>query len=453
MNKKDKKPVATKIDVDEQTNEPIIVDAKDSEIAELSKIEVPAEDTITPRDPSKYSEKDFVRQSFLCMKDEEKNQDRRKKIFKTIFMVLSILFIVGSLTYIFITDFFSGGPINWSQIGSVLSNNWYYIFFGFIALGMVFLVKGLQRSIISKSFTGKFRLKTSIETGLVGQMYNLVTPLAVGGQPFEVHYLSKHGVSGGHAAAIPIGTYIINQIAGVSFGFMCLMFFAFNVLGPISVPFPSTIIVLTIIGLVLSLCMPLAVGIFCFFPRLSAKLVRFVINIGGKLKLVKNPKITTYKVMRSVSVNSKCLKSLFKRPIVFFSVFLLSIAEHLAMNSTAYFSLRFFGFDWVAPGFLEWMQIMMRTQILGCGVSFMPTPGSSGAAELSFNALFHAVLLQGLAFPSMMVWRILCFYSFIIIGFIFIRVKKSSDKKRAIVYDNIDDSMPERNAPDGENEN
>ena len=68
--------------------------------------------------------------------------------------------------------------------------------------------------------------------------------------------------------------------------------------------------------------------------------------------------------------------------------------------------------------------------ILFASVSFIPTPGNSGAADLSFFLIFDAGLYAGLAFPAMATWRLFCFYSYIIIGFIFATLKKRSDSKK-----------------------
>ena len=68
--------------------------------------------------------------------------------------------------------------------------------------------------------------------------------------------------------------------------------------------------------------------------------------------------------------------------------------------------------------------------MLYAAISFIPTPGNSGAADLSFFNLFKQGLPAGFAFPAMAVWRFFSFYSAIIIGFVFANVKKRNDKKR-----------------------
>ena len=137
--------------------------------------------------------------------------------------------------------------------------------------------------------------------------------------------------------------------------------------------------------------------------------------------------------MKTVIQNSKCLKMVATRPLAFIVLVLCSFAEQAANVSIAYFTLKFFGFDVLGVnGFSEWLMVAQVCFILNAAISFIPTPGNSGAADLSFFAFFERGLAKGLAFPAMITWRLLVFYSFIIIGFIFASVKKKSDRKKEL---------------------
>ena len=167
-------------------------------------------------------------------------------------------------------------------------------------------------------------------------------------------------------------------------------------------------------------------------PKLCAKLVCFVMWLGGKLRVLRDPEKTQRKTIKTVVHNSHCLKKIATSPLVFFSTFLLSFGEHLANASIAYFTLKWFGFSLGSVGVgMEWLMIVVVTLLLYVGVSFIPTPGNAGAADLSFYLLFSFGLKAGLAFPAMALWRVLSFYSVIIIGFIFATLKKKQDLKRA----------------------
>jgi uncharacterized membrane protein YbhN (UPF0104 family) len=80
----------------------------------------------------------------------------------------------------------------------------------------------------------------------------------------------------------------------------------------------------------------------------------------------------------------------------------------------------------------EWSQIILICIVIYSAVAFVPTPGNSGAADLTFYSLFAASLtVTGMAFSAMIVWRLLCFYSFIFAG-IFMLILRKIIKKRTI---------------------
>ena len=285
-----------------------------------------------------------------------------------------------------------------------------------------------------KSLTKKFHFKTSFETAIIGSYYNNVTPLAVGGQPFEIYHLSKHGVHGGVASSIPIATFMLNQFAFVILGIISIVLFRTNYLEiPLNIYalWPTTFSTLAIIGLACCFVMPFLVMLFSLMPKIGAKLVHFVMWIGGKLRIVKSPKETTIKTVKNVIHNATCLKKICANPLVFISSFLISFLEHFASTSIAFFVLKAFGYE-IADVSLtkEWLQVMQICIILFASVTFIPTPGNSGAADLSFFLLFEVGLYAGFAFPAMVVWRIFCFYSYIIIGFVFATLKKRADLKQ-----------------------
>ena len=135
--------------------------------------------------------------------------------------------------------------------------------------------------------------------------------------------------------------------------------------------------------------------------------------------------------MKTVVHNSQCIKKMTTRPISFVAAFIMSFIEQLANVSIAYFTLKFFGFDLPSRGLIEWLYIVQICFMLNAAISFIPTPGNSGAADLSFYMLFKSGLAVGLAFPAMVIWRGLSFYSYIVIGFLFATVKKKHDVRRA----------------------
>ncbi len=433
-------PIVNKIEIDEATNEPIIVEAPDSDIAKQEfcdeEIVIETADFFAEAKNARSVGKQMVMKGLGLSKSEKDNINKRQRIFKTVFTVVFIVFVVGVLIFTFYKDFF-GRPEKfptWTELASILADGAKYFLYGLLALFLAYLFKALKLSILCKPLTGKFRFKTCFETSIIGHYYNYVTPLAVGGQPFEIYHLSKHGVHGGVASSLPIATYVLNQFAFVIIGIAFMIMFKFNTLNisdQLYSTFPTAFTVMAIVGLSFCFLMPFVIFIFCLMPRFGAMLVHLVIKIGSKLKIIKDPTKTTYKTVKNIVHNTQCLKKIFKKPIPAILCFILSFAEHLSAASISYFALKTFGFNsGIDNVLLEWLQILQLVLMLTFAISFIPTPGNAGAADLSFYLLFSTSLAAGLAFPAMMLWRLMAFYSFIVIGFVFATLKKRSDKRK-----------------------
>ncbi len=439
--KKQKTPVYKKIEFDENTNEPIVVEVSadsleaqavfNEQVEKAGKIQAKADKKGGPI-------KHMVTSSFLD-DSEEKAISKRQKVFKTIMSVLFVVFVVGVLAFTFYNDFLAdhSEPFDKQAFFDTTQHSWYFILFAIASLFCCFLFKGIKLSIMSKQLTKKWRFGVCMRTGIVGHYYNSVTPLAVGGQPFEIYHLSKHGVDGGTATALPVATYFLNQFGYGLLGIVSIIMVSTNTLGIrdnfSSIVVSNVVTGIAIVGVCFCMLMPLLIVLFLMFPRFCAKIVHFVMFIGGKLKIVKKPKETTYSVLKTIVLNTRCLKKIATNPLTIISTFLLSILEAAASCSIAFFTLKFFGFALQGEinFMVEWIQTIFICMVLYNAISFIPTPGNSGAADLSFYALFHSNLAAGLAFPAMIIWRILSYYMFLVVGFTYNLIDKRSLSKHA----------------------
>ena len=419
---KDNEPIYNKIEIDND-GEPTFVSVNASDIPE----EISDTDIQPVETKNKKPSKRVIMHEFFGI-DTNKPVEKHKKVAKTIIYCLFIAFVIGVLVYTAIDDFSGSGEssADLPTISEILLANWYYIFFAFFSIFVFMIVRGLQRAFASKTIVGNFYFKISFASGFIGQMYNYITPLAAGGQPFEITYYKKNtDIGTGQATSIVISTYLINQMAFITVGLSALILYRFDFLGFSELHIPdllsSAILSLAIIGLILSAIIPITLAVFSLFPRVGGSIATFITFIGTKLKLIKNPKKFKYSFLKNVYINSRGLKTIFSHPLVLITNFLLSLMEQLAIVSVAYFTLRSFGFDWNSWNIWEWSQVVVVCTIINCAVSFIPTPGSSGAADLSFYAFFAKNLSSGLAFPTMILWRIISYYLVILLGFILLR--------------------------------
>ncbi len=432
-------PIISKIEIDEKTAEPVIVELSEKELKKLDMEKQKKLDKkydFVAKKSDKTQAKQIAMTRFLGLPEEDEKTTSRQKTFKRIISIVFIVFVLAVLAFTAYKDFFGSSedriPFSWSTFSSLLSTSWIYLFLALLCVFLCYFFKGLKLSILCKSLTGKAHFKTCMETGVIGLYYNNITPLAAGGQPFEIYHLVKHGVGGGVAGSLPIATYVLNQL---SFVIVCVVCLSLGYLNPLFSRLPTTVNVLAIIGLVFVVIAVGSVLFFTLLPRASSKLLVLGVKIGTKMKLIKRPKQTTFKSMKSLVRTSKCLKRISTKPLAFTTDFFLSFFEHFSNISIAFFVLKFFGLsleEMSGSFMMSWVQIFQVCIVLYLAISFVPTPGNAGAADLSFYILFEAGLMSGLAFPAMTMWRILAFYGFIIIGFIFAYTKKRSDLKKKI---------------------
>lgn len=439
--KKKDVPIVSKIEIDKKTAEPIITKLSPKELLALQHQEeevVIEKSDFVEHATSKGIGKQIAMSRLGIKPQKNANISHRQKVFKNIFTISFIVILLGVFGFTIYNDFFTGKPLpSWDAITSLLSRGSLFLIMAILCVAIYYLLKGLKLAVMCKKLTGKFHLRTCIETGVIGLYYNCITPLAVGGQPFEIYHLSKHGVHGGTASSLPIIAFFTNQFALVILGIIAIALFQTNALGidpALLGIFPTIISVMAIIGMSLCMIMPLMVVVFSLMPKTGARLVSFAIRLGGKLKLIKNPEDAIVKTVKSLFNNAKSIKKIAKSPLLLIITMLLSFGEQLANFSLAFFTLRAFGYPanglqnlhWLQ----EWAQITQLAILLSVAVSFIPTPGNSGAADLSFYLLFESSLIAGFAFPAMLVWRGLSFYSFIIIGFVFATIKKKLDNRK-----------------------
>ncbi len=437
-NNENEKIVYEKIEIDENTAEPSIIDVPIKDVSD--NFDRPAPVPQPPHEDMESAGKQLIMNKVFGLDNETKNDDavsKKQALFKKISSWFFVLFVGGVLGITAYNDFFSGKKElpSFSAVMIVLRDNLEYLFFALVALLVCYLLKAFKLSFFCKMETKKWHFGTCLGTATIGHYYNYITPLAVGGQPFEIYHLAKNGVHGGVAASLPIASFFLQQFAFVLLAIASLVLYNTNALNAPQMLnfFPAGLTVLAIIGIVCCFTVPFVVVLFCIFPKISHRIVYFVIWLGSKIGLVKDRKTLNFKMTKSILQNAKSLKSFVSNPFVLIVSLLVSLGENLALCSIAYFTLKFFGYNGGVDGIIEWVQVCVVCMLLYSAISFIPTPGNSGAADLSFYLLFEKGLesIGNVAFPALMTWRFLSFYSFIIIGFIYTKVNKAKEKKRS----------------------
>ena len=195
---------------------------------------------------------------------------------------------------------------------------------------------------------------------------------------------------------------------------------------------PIYIQLVAYVGAVFYIIVPLFLVTFSFFPKAGYKVIAWGVNVLTKLRICKNPEKWIAKGNGAIDNNKKNMAILFKSKRVLIVGTLLSFAYVIAQCSLPYFSLLLFS-DAIAeltPSWSLWFEVTRITFFIYCAITFIPTPGNSGAADGTFYGLFRSILITvaGASFTCMMVWRVFSFYMYLLLGLIVLIVTKTIDR-------------------------
>jgi len=343
------------------------------------------------------------------------NPDRKYNLFKLILILINVITIIIILRL----ELRQGSLSNFSDAMRVLNDNIIWLILG---IG-VFIIKNIADTfayfVLIKNTTGENRFWLSLKVALIGKYGDNVTPMATGGQPFQIYLLHKYNIELAKAASIPLTRIVVKVMA---YDVTMLFFFIFF-------PQAGSGVIKTIayVGIGINMILPVTITIFTIKMNWARGLTEWGLKLGHKLKLVKDIDKERGYWTKKVDDMLGSIKYFNSYPVIFFSVFFLSIIDMLCLASIPFFVYKSFG----GVSF-SWLFIMVSTMYVISSSLLAPTPGTSGAAEASFYTIFYKIITGGLVFYGLITWRILTFYSFLLIGILLLIYESFFKKKSKI---------------------
>ena len=357
------------------------------------------------------------------------DQSRKKRTLKIALTVLFILIIAAIIVYTAVSDF-SGENVSFAQVAEMMGDNWYYLLALLGLFAATILAETFKLFMMIRKTTGRYMFGTAFKCASLGRFYDYVTPFGSGGQPFQIYFLSKQGVGGGPAGAIPIGTLFLTQ-----FSFVICAIVSF-IVGVSTEIVPIYIQIVAYFGAVFYIAVPLFLVTFSFFPKAGYKVIAWGVRVCVKLRICKNPEKWITKGNSAIDNNKKNMGIIFRSKRVLILGFLLSVVLNVSLCSMPYFALMLFPDALKAanltPSWGLWFDVTRIAFFIYCAITLVPTPGNSGAADGTFYGLFRQILVTvvGASFTCMMVWRIFSFYSYLLLGIIVLISSKTREKIR-----------------------
>lgn len=356
---------------------------------------------------------------------------KKKKSRKSTFITLGFLLLnIAIIVYIAYTSFAGQGNVfeKSSEVFTLWRKNIKYILIALAMPLIAILMEASKYCILVRHKTGVWNFRLGLRTTIMGKYYDNITPLSSGGQPFQIFYLKKDGVPLGVATGLPFISFFLNQLALVIASVIIMIYLSVHQLGSANAVV-ETFKIVAWIGTITSIIVPAAIIGVSIWPKLTHKIADGVVHLMNKMKFIRHKEKYANTIYNTLDEYQRSMAQYKKSGFVLSICFILSVIYKVALYSTPYFIVRACG---VKPNYLE---IFALTLILTVSVSFIPTPGSSGASELSFQAMFLKTLASvGLGavytFWSMIYWRFCVYFLFILLGMIELVILSLKHKRR-----------------------
>ena len=376
--------------------ETLIKEEEPTETVETEENKVEEKKVEVEDDPSEQQKKklDEIEQAV------SKQNSKKSKIINWAFFFLNIAVVGGILFYQLSKEEFV--PLTGLKVN-----------FGALSIAILLLIGVLLTEVLSfgyllKQSVGRWHFAMSYKVSQIGRYYDAVTPMATGGQPFQITYLKSRGVPIHNALSIPLTKYLFSQIAWVLVSLVCL------IISFVDTSYGTFVSVMSIIGFILGFVVLAATIFLSVCKTVGKKLVVKVLKLLCKMKIVKNYDKQYEKITKYISDFQDVMKQYAKSPKDFIVMLFLSLSKLVLNYSIPFFIVCFF-----QPGVSgdSFFRMFVMTILVDLSASFFPLPGGSGVNEISFALAFGAVIHQeSILVWVLILWRFFSYYFYLLQG-------------------------------------
>jgi len=342
---------------------------------------------------------------------EKLSSEKKKSVSYKWLMLTVILGLIIVIAFFFIGDFkenitvFKNIDLKWFALSG-------------ICLIIFWLSESLTIYTTAKISHVNLSILQAIETNMVGQFYNSVTPFASGGQPMQILRLYRLGIDVSKATAVLMSRFLIYQSAITILGvFIMITFFdKMNTLPSFSI--------LAVFGFLINSAVIFFLLIFSFSPALTKKIFDLILFFVSPFKFGKKMKKSEEKWIEKIGEFHTAMKNLGKAPLKLLLAFIFT-----SIQIFFFFSIPYCIYRMLEPAVVPFSEIFSFQGILFLIISFVPVPGAGGAAEGGFYLFFKNFFSPANIAGAVIIWRIMSYYMNIFVGAPF--AMKIPKKKKA----------------------
>ena len=318
--------------------------------------------------------------------------------------ILNFLLIFGTLAIVLIIGF-SGNDIG-QTIDAIRSIPLRWVFCCLGAYVLFLFLEGLALFFFLRRQGARVTLRYCFFIAIIGQYYSNITPGASGGQPMQVWYLHKKGVSIGLGSSALVVKLFCFQFMLLVLG---TLFWALYP-GLIRENLGGNMWIL-IVGYVYNafvVSLLIAIG-------LNKHIVEWIVNtairIGAKLRICKDPAASRVRWMETVDRFHGSITMLRHHPRDLIVQLLIGGAQLLSLMCVIFFLYKGFRLTGATWGELIALGLMIYTS-----AAYTPLPGASGAQEGVFTLYLGKIFPYECHFSALLLWRFFTYYVSLILG-------------------------------------
>ncbi len=249
----------------------------------------------------------------------------------------------------------------------------------------------------------------SLKVGIIGLYYGALTPFATGGQPMQVVYMRRRRMPVGTATCIVGVKFVVYELS------LCTLFIAAMIV------YGSTfyseynrnyMFWFSLLGFMVNASAVFFIILTLVNKNLVVRIGNAVINFFVKLKIIRKQQKALNTFEKTIEDYHAAAEYIAKYKLRAVGSFFISVINLIFFFAIPYFIYSAFG----SPGDKHIEDIIALQAFLYIAISFVPTPGTAGAAETGFHAIFAALFGAGAVFAPMLIWRFLTYYLILIVG-------------------------------------
>lgn len=261
-------------------------------------------------------------------------------------------------------------------------------------------VEALQIKLSLLAMGHRARYGHCCQFAAAGFYFSSITPSATGGQPAEVFYMNRRGVPPAHGALVMLLFTILYQVATVGYGLGAWLF------APgLTASLGTGLGVLLGYGLTTMLLLTAGMVALLFFPAPVERLCRFLLRLGAKLRIVKDPARAEAGLaghMEEYALGAELIRARPLLPVALLALAIVQQGLRFLVPWAVYRALGLGGYGVV--------EIVGTQALLYLAVGCLPIPGAVGASEAAFLTACRTLFGQELVAAAMLLSRGLSFY-------------------------------------------